>query len=134
MNIKRKTILYIEDDPEARIMMAEILLSKGYRYLEADRGLAGIQQAEEHLPDLILMDLRLPDIQGYEVTTHLKNNPKLADIPIIALTGDTQQNAKEMTITAGCDGYITKPINVEEFLQKIDEYLAGKRDTIAIED
>jgi diguanylate cyclase (GGDEF)-like protein len=96
--------------------------------------LSGIQQAEDHLPDLILMDLNLPDIQGHEVTTHLKSNPQLKKTPIIAITGETEQNAKEITLTAGCDGYITKPINIEDFLKRIAEFLVGKKETIAAKD
>lgn len=129
-----KIILYIEDDPEARFLMADIVRYKGYIYLEASRGLEGIRMAEKYLPDLILIDLILPDIQGYEVTTHLKNNPKLADTPIIALSAETQKDVKEMVLTAGCDGYIPKPINVSEFVFKIEAYLAGHKDTLEPED
>lgn len=129
-----KIILYIEDDPEARFLMADIIRYKGYIYLEASRGLEGIRMAEKYLPDLILIDLILPDIQGYEVTTHLKTNPKLANTPIIALTAETQKDVKEMVLTAGCDGYIPKPINVSEFIFKIEAYLAGHKDTLEPKD
>ncbi|HGY56911.1 MAG TPA: diguanylate cyclase [Caldithrix abyssi] len=134
MNSKTRKILYIEDDPEARTLMADIIRYKGYIYLEAARGLEGIHLAREHKPDLILIDLRLPDMQGYEVTTHLKSLPGLRDTPIIALTGETQKNAKEIVLTAGCDGYISKPINVTEFLFKIEEYLSGRKDVVPEED
>jgi diguanylate cyclase (GGDEF)-like protein len=134
MTNSQKKILYIEDDPEARFLMADIIRYKGYIYYEASRGLDGIRMAEENRPDLILVDLILPDMQGYEVTTHLKNLPGLNDTPVIALTAETQKDVKELVLTAGCDGYISKPINVVEFLFKIEEYLAGKRDIIAPED
>ncbi len=123
-------ILYIEDDPDARYLMADIVRFKGYVYIEASRGLDGIKMAEQYSPDLILIDLVLPDIRGYEVTTHLKTIEKLKNTPIIALTGETQKNVKEMVLTAGCDGYISKPINVSEFLFKIEEFLGGKREVI----
>ena len=126
----RKKILYIEDDPQARVLMADIFRYKGYIYIEASRGLEGIQLASEHLPDLILVDLQLPDIQGYEVTTHLKSLEKLQETPIIALTAETQKDVKELVLTAGCDGYISKPINITEFLFKIEEYLAGRKDLV----
>jgi len=127
-------ILYIEDDPEARYLMSDIMRYKGYVYLEASRGLDGIKLAEKYKPDLILIDLRLPDMQGYEVTTHLKSLTALQKTPIIALTADTQKNIKEMVLTAGCDGYISKPINVTEFLFKVEEYLAGKREYVGPDD
>ncbi len=127
---KNKTILYIEDDPEARFLMADIIRFKGFSYIEAKRGLEGIRLAKEHHPDLILIDLNLPDMQGYEVTTHLKSLPLLSHTPIIALTAEIGAHVKEMVLTAGCDGYISKPIHVNAFIQQIEKYLEGHRDTI----
>lgn len=129
-----KIILYIEDDPEARYLMADIIRYKGYIYIEASRGLEGIRLAEQHCPDLILMDLVLPDMQGYEITTHLKNLPKLATTPIVAVTAETQRNVRELVLTAGCDGYITKPINVSEFIFKIEEFLSGHKEQMSPEE
>ncbi len=129
-----KIILYIEDDPQARFLMADIIRYKGYIYLEASRGLEGIQLAEQHTPDLILIDLMLPDMQGYEVTTHLKTLPRLDSTPIIAITAATQKNVKEMVLAAGCDGFIPKPINVSEFVYKIEEYLSGHKDNMEPEE
>jgi diguanylate cyclase (GGDEF)-like protein len=123
-------ILYIEDDPDSRKYMAHVLRPKGYQYLEATTGLEGINLALEQLPNLILMDMQLPDMQGFEVTTHLKDITELKHIPIIALTGAADENIKEKILTAGCDGYISKPINTAEFLFKIDEYLKGKKEFI----
>ncbi len=125
-----KKILYIEDDPEARTLMADIIQFKGYTYLSAGRGLEGIRLAQQHQPDLILVDLGLPDMQGYEVTTHLKSLPGLKNTPIIALTAEVQGDVREIVLTAGCDGYIAKPINVTEFLFKIEEFLAGKKEIV----
>ena len=125
-----KKILYIEDDPEARLLMADIFRYKGYIYIEASRGLEGIQLAKEHHPDLILVDLQLPDIQGYEVTTHLKSLLELKNTPIIALTASAEKEIKDLVLTAGCDGYISKPINITEFLFNVEEYLAGKKEVI----
>jgi len=86
-NISPKKILYIEDDHDTRSLMGDIIRYKGYTYYEAERGLEGIRLAEKYKPDLILVDLMLPDMQGYEVTTHLKGITELKDTPIIALTG-----------------------------------------------
>ena len=130
MNKKSKKILYIEDDPDARALMADIIHYQGYTYIEASRGLEGIRLAKLHKPDLILIDLMLPDMQGSEVTTHLKSLPELHDIPIIALTGASTENVREYVLTAGCDGYISKPINVNEFIFKLEEFLAGKREFV----
>ncbi len=129
-----KTILYIEDDPEARFLMADIIRFKGFSYIEAKRGLEGIRLAKEHHPDLILIDLNLPDMQGYEVTTHLKSLPMLAQTPIVALTAEIGEHVKELVLTAGCDGYISKPIHVNAFIQQIEKYLEGQRDTIEPEE
>ncbi|RLD16187.1 hypothetical protein DRI50_02495, partial [candidate division KSB1 bacterium] len=130
MNKKSKKILYIEDDPDARALMADIIRYQGYTYIEASRGLEGIRLAKLHKPDLILIDLMLPDMQGSEVTTHLKSLPELRDIPIISLTGASTENVREYVLTAGCDGYISKPINVNEFIFKLEEFLAGKREFV----
>ena len=123
-------ILYIEDDLESREVMSDILHFHGYKFYSASRGIEGIEKALKEIPDLILMDINLPDMQGYEVTTILKSNEKIKNIPIIALTGFTGKGAKELTLAAGCDGYISKPINITEFLHQIDEYLKGKKDSV----
>ena len=123
-------ILYIEDDLESREVMADILHFHGFKFISASRGIEGIEIATKEKPDLILMDINLPDMQGYEVTTFLKSNQSIKNIPIIALTGFTGKGAKELTLAAGCDGYISKPINITEFLQQIDEYLHGKKELV----
>ena len=130
MKKKNIKILYIEDDADARALMGDILRYQGYTYLEASRGLEGIRLAKLHKPDLILIDLMLPDMQGSEVTTHLKSLPELKSIPIIALTAATEGNIREYVLAAGCDGYISKPININEFVFKIEEFLAGKRESV----
>ena len=126
-NIK---VLYIEDDPETRSLMADIMLYRGFKFFEADRGLSGIRLAKKILPDIIIIDLLLPDMEGYEVTTLLKSIEELKNKPIIALTAEIRKNVKELTLAAGCDGFISKPINVNEFLHKIEEYLDGRRDQL----
>ncbi|NOG44143.1 MAG: diguanylate cyclase [Calditrichaeota bacterium] len=111
--------------------MADIIRYRGYQYFEAERGIEGIRLAKKVIPDLIIIDLRLPDMEGYEVTTLLKSIDELKDKPIIALTAESKKNVKELTLAAGCDGFIHKPINVNEFLFKIEEYLSGRRDRLA---
>ncbi len=129
----QRKILYIEDDLEARELMADILHYHGFVFFSASRGLEGIKMASNVIPDLILMDIDLPDMQGYEVTTYIKSDKKLKKIPIIALTGDTGIGAKERSLSAGCDGYISKPINITDFLKQIEEYLEGRKDLVSPE-
>lgn len=131
---KNVKVLYIEDDPETRSLMADIMLYRGFKFYEADRGLSGIRLAKKIVPDIIIIDLLLPDMEGYEVTTLLKSIESLQDKPIIALTAEIKKNVKELTLAAGCDGFISKPINVNEFLHKIEEYLSGRRDVLPSEE
>ncbi len=131
---KNPKVLYIEDDAETRSLMADIIRYRGYQFFEAERGIEGIRLAKKVLPDLILIDLRLPDMDGYEVTTLLKSIDELKDKPIVALTAESKKNVKELTLAAGCDGFINKPINVNEFLFKIEEYLSGRRDKLSTQD
>ncbi len=119
---KNPKILYIEDDAETRSLMADIIRYRGYQYFDAERGMEGIQLAKKINPDLIIIDLRLPDMDGYEVTTLIKSIDELKEKPIIALTAESRKNVRELTLAAGCDGFIYKPINVNEFLFKIEEY------------
>jgi diguanylate cyclase (GGDEF)-like protein len=125
-----KKLLYIEDDAESREMMADILRIRGFQFLGASRGIEGIRIASHEKPDLILMDINLPDMNGYEVTTLLKSIKDLRHTPIIALSADTEKDARERTLTAGCEGFISKPINIAEFLVLIDEYLQGRKETV----
>ncbi len=131
MENEHKKLLYIEDDPESREMMADILRIHGYTFLSASRGLEGIRLATAEKPDLIIMDINLPDMNGYEVTTLLKSIKNLQHTPIIALSVDAEAQAKERTLAAGCDGFISKPINVSEFIKLINEYLHGRKELVA---
>ncbi len=131
---KNVKVLYIEDDPETRSLMADIMLYRGFKFYEADRGITGIRLAKKIIPDIIIIDILLPDMEGYEVTTLLKSIEALKNKPIIALTAETKKNVKELTLAAGCDGFISKPINVNEFLHKIEEYLGGRRDQLTKEE
>lgn len=133
MNKKIK-ILYIEDDPETRSLMSDIISIKGHELYEAERGISGIKIAKKIRPDLIIIDLMLPDMDGYEVTTLLKSIDYLSKVPIVALTAETKPHVKELTLAAGCDGFISKPINIKNFLTLIDEYISGRRDRLSEKD
>jgi len=120
-------ILYIEDNFENRILVKRVLEVEGYVVLEADDGPAGIQIAEQQKPDLILVDINLPEVDGYEVTAKLRQNPSLARVPIVALTANVLKGDRERSLAAGCDGYIQKPIDVDLLPAQIAAFLRETR-------
>jgi signal transduction histidine kinase len=130
MNRTDHKILYVEDNPVNRVLVRRVLTKAGYRVLEADDGLSGIRIAEQERPDLILMDLMLPGLDGHQVTTRLKTLPDLAETPIIALTAKVMPGDRERALVAGCDGYIPKPVDVDQLPVQIAEFLTGKREEI----
>lgn len=116
-------ILYIEDNPQNLRLVRKMLNMAGYDMLEASDGLSGVAVAARELPDLILMDINLPDINGLEATARLKASPELAWIPVIALTANAMHGDRENCIAAGCDGYIPKPITKSELLGTVSFFL-----------
>jgi CheY-like chemotaxis protein len=118
-----KKILVIEDN-ELNLKLVRALLASGnYTILEAINAETGIQMACEHLPDLILMDIQLPGIDGLEATKIISNNDDLKDIPVVALTSYAMQGDEEKAKAAGCIDYITKPLDTKKFLERIGKYL-----------
>ncbi len=126
----RKKILYIEDDLATRHLVCKVLANPGFDILEAGSGIEGLQLAEKMLPDLILLDINLPDISGRELATKLRSHPVLKFSIIIALTGANTPYARELSLVAGCDGYIEKPIDTQIFPKQIMEFLEGKREAV----
>jgi len=118
-----KRILVIEDTEDNRQIMRDLLTNAGYEYIEAVDGAAGIAGARTHRPDLILMDIQLPGIDGYEATRRLKADPDLAHIPIIAVTSYALSGDEAKTRAAGCDGYVAKPFSPRQLLAKVREFL-----------
>jgi len=118
-----KRILYIEDNPENRMLMRRVLMSEGYEMEEAVDGQSGMEKAAESPPDLILMDINLPEIDGYEVTARLKQLPNMQGVPIIAVTANVMKGDREKTLAAGCDGYIQKPIDIDLLPSQIESFL-----------
>ena len=119
----KKTILVIEDDEDSQRIMRDLLTSAGYEVIEAVTGQEGVTAAETHRPKLILMDIQLPDFDGYEATRRIKANPALSAIPIIAVTSYALSGDDVKAFEAGCDAYVTKPFSPRELLAKIREYL-----------
>ena len=112
-------ILVIEDNPANMKLAVLILESHGHIAISAENAIDGIQQAKERLPDLILMDIQLPDMDGLEATQLLKQDPKTKDIPVFAMTAFAMRGDEERILNAGCDGYIKKPIQYKHFLETI---------------
>jgi len=124
-------ILHIEDNPENRKLVRALLESEGYTLVEAEDGLAGIEAALREEPALILLDINLPGVDGYEVGVILRSFPTLSATPIIAVTAYAMEGDRQRTLVAGCDGYIQKPIDVDAFPRQVAEFLRGKRERVA---
>ena len=122
-----KTILIVEDEPRNLKLLRDLLQRFGYEILEATDGEQGVKSAGEKMPDLILMDIMMPKMDGLEATRIIKADIKTKHIPIIALTSYAMKGDREKTIEAGCDGYIAKPIDIKEVLKTIGTYLTVKQ-------
>jgi|SRR5476649_2458992 two-component system, cell cycle response regulator DivK len=116
-------ILLVEDNEMNRDMLSRRLTRRGYEVLIAVDGEAGVQQAAEAAPDVILMDMSLPKIDGWEATRQVKANPTTTAIPVIALTAHAMAGDREQALAAGCDDYDTKPIELDRLLTKIEAQL-----------
>ena len=116
-------ILVVEDHEDNRRILRDLLTSGGYEIIEATTGLEGVNLAAGRRPDLILMDIQLPGIDGYEATRRIKADPALRGIPIIAVTSYALDGDEVRAREAGCDAYVAKPFSPREMLVKIREYL-----------
>jgi two-component system, cell cycle response regulator DivK len=122
-----KTILYVEDSLDNRTLVRRVLQSEGFQVIEAEDAARAMQALNDYHPDLILMDINLPEVDGYSLTTHLKLRPELKSVPIIALTANVMRGDRERSLEAGCDGYIQKPIDVDTLAEQIDNYIIRSR-------
>ncbi|RPH70739.1 response regulator [bacterium] len=119
------TVLHVEDNLENRILIRRLLNSDGYQVLEAANATQAFEILDACLPNLILMDINMPDMDGYTLTNRLKLDPRYKQIPIIALTANVMKGDRERTLQAGCDGYIEKPIDVDNFLEQVARFITG---------
>ncbi len=119
-------ILYVEDNFENKLFVRRVIESMGHEMLEAETGLDSLVIAAEKIPDLILMDVNIPGIDGLETTVRMKQNPRLAHIPIIALTANAMKGDRERCLAAGCDGYMQKPVGVSDLRREISRYVTLK--------
>ena len=121
-----KKILVIEDNEQNLYLVSFILEKNGYEVFSARDGQTGVDMATSIVPDLILLDIQLPVMDGYAVAKKLRSIASLADIPIIAVTSYAMTGDREKTIEAGCNGYIEKPINPDTFIQQVETHLASR--------
>jgi two-component system, cell cycle response regulator DivK len=121
-------ILYVEDDPNSRLLIKRILMAEGYVVLEAADSVSTLHILKNTQPDLILMDINLPEVDGYSLTAQIREQLNLRHVPIVALTANVMRGDRERTLAAGCVGYIQKPINVDTLPDQIQQYLMEARD------
>ncbi|NDJ34184.1 MAG: response regulator [Chloroflexi bacterium] len=123
MSEDRLVILVVEDNPDNRTLITDVLGAMDYAILEAVNGVEGVEKAFSSKPDLILMDLSLPQKDGWTATQEIKANPDTADIPIVALTAHAMVGDRERALEAGCDDYLSKPIDFAKLTQVLNKFL-----------
>jgi two-component system, cell cycle response regulator DivK len=119
-------VLVVEDNEKNMKLFRDVLLATGYRTLEAATGGQAVELAAEHAPDLVLMDIQLPDIDGVEALTRLREDERTASIPVLALTAQAMHGDQERFLAAGFDGYISKPVNVVELVGAVRQHCEGR--------
>ena len=117
------TILYVEDNIDNRTLVRRILMAEGYTLLEAVNATQALKILENTRPDLILMDINMPDMDGYSLTAQIKGTPGFERTPIVALTANVMRGDRERSLQAGCDGYIQKPIDIDKLSEQIEHFL-----------
>ncbi len=122
-------VLYIDDNHDNRMLVRRILMASDFdfEFEEADTGHRGIEMATSNPPDLILMDISMPDMDGLTATKIIRNTPGLDHVPVVALTANAMQGDRERTLQAGCDGYIRKPVDVDKLPEEVFNYLGSRR-------
>ena len=121
-------ILCIEDHPDNMLLIRRLLSAGSYNLLEAQSGVQGLDIAENQHIDLVLLDINLPDIDGYEIARRLRSNPRscVSSIPIIAVTANAMKGDAQKVLSVGCDAYMSKPIDIQDFLEKVERLVSRK--------
>ena len=119
----KSTILYVEDDFNNRTLVRRVLEAEGYQVVDAANANQAMGCLKEHKIDLILMDINMPEVDGYALTTKIKSVPEYAKIPIVAMTANVMRGDRERSLEAGCDGYIQKPIDIDLLTQQVERFL-----------
>ena len=117
------TILYVEDNSDNRHLVRRVLNAEGYSVVEAGDAAQALEELQNGGLDLILMDISMPEVDGYTLTTKIRSMPDFARIPIIAVTANVMRGDREKTLEAGCDGYIQKPIDIDTLSQQIERFI-----------
>lgn len=117
------TILYVEDNLDNRTLIRRILMAEDYEVVEAENAAQAQEKLKELKPDLILMDINMPDMDGYTLTARIRATPGFESIPIVALTANVMRGDREKSLEAGCDGYIQKPVDIDTLPQQIERYM-----------
>ena len=118
-----RIVLYVEDNPDNRLLVRRILQADGFDVLEASSAAQALELLQLQTPDQILMDINMPDLDGYTLTTRLKQDPNFNRVPIVALTANVMKGDRERSLEAGCDGYIQKPIDVDRLPSQVSSFL-----------
>jgi two-component system cell cycle response regulator DivK len=121
-----ESILVVEDNEKNMKLCRDVLQAKGYRTFEATTGQQAVEVAGKNVPDLVLMDIQLPDIDGVEALGRLRSDDRTAPIPVLALTAQAMQGDRERFLAAGFDGYISKPVNVVELIDTVRQHCDGR--------
>jgi two-component system cell cycle response regulator DivK len=119
------TVLVVEDNEKNMKLFRDVLQAAGYDTLEATTGSQAVDLATEHLPDLVLMDIQLPDIDGVEALGRLRASDRTTSLPVLALTAQAMEGDRERFLAAGFDGYLSKPVDVADFLATVRRYCEG---------
>jgi len=122
------TILYVEDNPDNRILVRRVLTAEGYTVLEAGNAADALNVLQQGKTDLILMDINMPEVDGYALTTKIKSIQDFMNIPIVAVTANVMRGDREKSLEAGCDGYIQKPIDIDMLAQQVERFLIRRTD------
>ena len=118
-------VLIVEDNEKNMKLFRDVLSAKGYRTLEATSGAQAIELALEHVPDLVLMDIRLPDVDGVQALGRLRSEERTTSIPVVAVTAQARRGDRERVLAAGFDGYVPKPVDIAELAATVREHCEG---------
>ena len=123
LEFKKSTVLYVEDNPDNRSLIRRVLEAEGYTVVEAINAKQALEKLENNHIDLVLMDINMPDMDGYTLTARIKTIEQFSGIPIVAVTANVMRGDREKSLGAGCDGYIQKPIDIDTLSQQIERFI-----------
>jgi two-component system cell cycle response regulator DivK len=126
VEVEKGTILYVEDNPDNRSLIRRVLEAEDYAVVEAINARQALEKLETSSIDLVLMDINMPDMDGYTLTAKIKAIQKFSKIPIVAVTANVMRGDREKSLGAGCDGYIQKPIDIDTLSQQIERFITRR--------